>query len=128
MPGFCRTGESIASRDPARKSESSNESPLLIPRNDESHTAARIVIVANARMELAVEVVVPLGFQFSGVSNVRMQNGQSRLRGTFDLFLISCTVLFLELAAIRWFPAYVISLTFFTNVVLLAAFVGMSIG
>jgi SAM-dependent methyltransferase len=46
----------------------------------------------------------------------------------FDLFLISCTVLFVELAAIRWFPAYVLTLTFFTNFVLLAAFVGMSIG
>lgn len=57
-----------------------------------------------------------------------MQNGKSLPNRCFDLFLISCTVLFLELAAIRWFPAYVISLTFFTNVVLLAAFVGMSIG
>ena len=46
----------------------------------------------------------------------------------FDLFLISFAILFLELAAIRWFPAYVFSLTFFTNTVLLAAFVGMSVG
>ncbi|MBI5684421.1 MAG: methyltransferase domain-containing protein [Verrucomicrobia bacterium] len=49
-------------------------------------------------------------------------------RARFDLFLISFAVLFLELAAIRWFPAYVFSLTFFTNTVLLAAFVGMSVG
>jgi SAM-dependent methyltransferase len=52
----------------------------------------------------------------------------SAARPKFDLFLISFAVLFMELAAIRWFPAYVFSLTFFTNTVLLAAFVGMSVG
>ncbi len=46
----------------------------------------------------------------------------------FDLFLISLIILFLELAAIRWFPAHVLYLTFFTNVVLLASFLGMSVG
>ncbi|HSA60347.1 MAG TPA: hypothetical protein VLJ37_11760 [bacterium] len=46
----------------------------------------------------------------------------------FDLFLISAVILFLELAAIRWFPAHVLYLTFFTNVVLLACFLGMSVG
>src|SRR5215216_5146099 len=45
-----------------------------------------------------------------------------------DLFLVSGLVLFLELACIRWFPAHVLYLTFFTNAVLLAAFVGMSVG
>jgi spermidine synthase len=45
-----------------------------------------------------------------------------------DLFLVSGLVLFLELACIRWFPAHVPYLTFFTNAVLLAAFVGMSVG
>ena len=49
-------------------------------------------------------------------------------RPGFDLFLVSGLVLFLELACIRWFPAHVLYLTFFTNAVLLAAFVGMSIG
>jgi spermidine synthase len=49
-------------------------------------------------------------------------------RAAFDLFAISGLVLFLELACIRWFPAHVLYLTFFTNAVLLAAFVGMSIG
>ena len=53
----------------------------------------------------------------------------SRLqREQIDLFLISVLILFLELACIRWFPAHVVFLTFFTNVVLLAAFLGMSIG
>src|SRR5580692_8898476 len=51
-----------------------------------------------------------------------------RDRPTLDLFLISWLVLFLELACIRWFPSHVLFLTFFTNTVLLACFVGMSIG
>ena len=37
-------------------------------------------------------------------------------------------MLFLELACIRWFPSHVLFLTFFTNTVLLACFVGMSVG
>jgi hypothetical protein len=45
-----------------------------------------------------------------------------------DLFLISLLLLFLELACIRWFPAHVLFMTFFTNTVLLACFLGMSIG
>src|SRR5215218_2592852 len=49
-------------------------------------------------------------------------------RPTRDLFVISWLVLFLELACIRWFPSHVMFLTFFTNTVLLACFVGMSIG
>jgi SAM-dependent methyltransferase len=50
--------------------------------------------------------------------------GKARL----DLFLISVLILFLELACIRWFPAHVLYLTFFTNMVLLACFLGMSLG
>jgi len=50
------------------------------------------------------------------------------LRYGFELFWISFLILFLELAAIRWFPAHVLYLTFFTNAVLLAAFLGMSVG
>jgi len=46
----------------------------------------------------------------------------------FKLFLVGFLVLFLELACIRWFAAYVIFLQFFTNVVLLASFLGMSCG
>ncbi len=51
-----------------------------------------------------------------------------RDRATRDLFLVSWLVLFLELACIRWFPSHVMFLTFFTNIVLLASFVGMSVG
>lgn len=49
-------------------------------------------------------------------------------RAKIDLFLISVLILFLELACIRWFPAHVLFLTFFTNTVLLACFLGMSLG
>src|SRR6266487_2871406 len=45
-----------------------------------------------------------------------------------DLFLISFLILFFELACIRWFGSTVVFLTFFTNIVLLACFLGMSIG
>src|SRR5438128_754401 len=49
-------------------------------------------------------------------------------RTRVELFLISLLLLFLELACIRWFPAHVLFLTFFTNMVLLACFLGMSVG
>src|SRR3954451_17185059 len=52
----------------------------------------------------------------------------STARSAVDLFLISLLLLFLELACIRWLPAHVLFLTFFTNVVLLACFLGMSVG
>ncbi|MFN2532455.1 MAG: spermidine synthase [Pyrinomonadaceae bacterium] len=52
----------------------------------------------------------------------------SRSADGFELLLISALILFLELAAIRWFPAHVLYLTFFTNIVLLASFLGMSVG
>jgi SAM-dependent methyltransferase len=45
-----------------------------------------------------------------------------------DLFLISFLTLFLELTCIRWFPSHVLFLTFFTNTVLLASILGISIG
>ncbi|HEV3008888.1 MAG TPA: hypothetical protein VGX52_07635, partial [Burkholderiales bacterium] len=49
-------------------------------------------------------------------------------RAQRDLFLVSFLILFFELAAIRWFAATVVFLTFFTNIVLLACFLGMSVG
>lgn len=51
-----------------------------------------------------------------------------RDRPTFNLFLISWLILFLELACIRWFPAHVLFLTFFTNTVLLACILGIAVG
>src|SRR5438128_11000912 len=53
---------------------------------------------------------------------------RSSIRAGVELFLISVLILFLELACIRWFPAHVLFLTFFTNTVLLACFLGMSLG
>ena len=52
----------------------------------------------------------------------------TRWTAALELILISLLILFLELACIRWFPAHVLYLTFFTNVVLLASFLGMSVG
>jgi spermidine synthase len=66
------------------------------------------------------------------VKDIHLPNNETRLfpksRDGFELFLISLIILFMELAAIRWFPAHVLYLTFFTNVVLLASFLGMSVG
>jgi hypothetical protein len=45
-----------------------------------------------------------------------------------NLFLTGFLVLFLELASIRWFAANVIFLHFFTNVVLLACYLGTACG
>ncbi len=52
----------------------------------------------------------------------------SMRRAEWDLFLISFTILFFELTCIRWLGSTVIFLTFFTNIVLLACFLGMSVG
>src|SRR2546430_8156210 len=52
--------------------------------------------------------------------NIRLQ--------ALNLFLVGFLVLFLELACIRWLAAYVVFLQFFTNVVLIASFLGMSCG
>ena len=66
------------------------------------------------------------------MNNIRLPKNESavfsRSHDGFKLLLISFIILFLELAAIRWFPAHVLYLTFFTNVVLLASFLGMSVG
>jgi len=56
------------------------------------------------------------------------KNRTSQSNDAVELVLISVIILFLELACIRWFPAHVLYLTFFTNVVLLASFLGMSVG
>lgn len=49
-------------------------------------------------------------------------------RGHFELFLASFALLFFELACIRWFGSTVVYLTFFTNFVLMACILGMSVG
>jgi len=44
------------------------------------------------------------------------------------LFLVSFLVLFLEVALIRWMPAYIRLLSYFSNFILLASFLGIGIG
>src|SRR6476469_9686240 len=51
-----------------------------------------------------------------------------RQRPYLDLLLISFLILFFELACIRFFGSTVVFLTFFTNIVLMACFLGMSVG
>jgi len=63
----------------------------------------------------------------TGLENLD-QSGNRRAHIYVDLFLISFLILFLELACIRWFGSMVPNLTFFTNIVLLATFLGISAG
>lgn len=44
------------------------------------------------------------------------------------LFLISFMILFFELVCIRWIPSYIRYLSFFSNFILLACFLGIGIG
>src|SRR5512145_2360158 len=44
------------------------------------------------------------------------------------IFLASFLVLFLEIALIRWMPAYVRLLAYFSNFILLASFLGIGVG
>ena len=44
------------------------------------------------------------------------------------IFLSSFLVLFLEIGLIRWMPAYVRLLSFFSNFILLASFLGIGVG
>ncbi|HWE39116.1 MAG TPA: hypothetical protein VG406_21385 [Isosphaeraceae bacterium] len=55
-------------------------------------------------------------------------SGQGAGRAERDLFLVSFAILFLELACIRWLGSTVIFLAYFTNLVLMASFLGMSVG
>src|SRR5438094_2367303 len=46
----------------------------------------------------------------------------------FRVFLASFLVLFLEVALIRWMPAHIRLLSYFSNFILLATFLGIGIG
>ena len=46
----------------------------------------------------------------------------------FRVFLASFLVLFLEVALIRWMPAYIRLLAYFSNFILLASFLGIGVG
>src|SRR5208337_3617361 len=45
-----------------------------------------------------------------------------------DLFVVSFLMLFFELAAIRWLPAAIRVVAYFSNVVLISCFLGMGLG
>jgi hypothetical protein len=49
-------------------------------------------------------------------------------REQWELFLCSFTILFFELVCIRWIPAYIRYLGYFTNFVLLGSFLGIGLG
>src|SRR3954468_13547439 len=55
----------------------------------------------------------------------RMSGDRSRAIRTF---LASFLVLFLEIALIRWMPAYIRLLSYFSNFILLASFLGIGLG
>jgi len=59
------------------------------------------------------------------LTNTTTENSR---KAYIELFAISTVLLFMELAAIRFFGSTVMFLTFFTNIVLLACFLGMSLG
>src|SRR5438552_16886584 len=61
-------------------------------------------------------------------TNTEQLQAPQRSRPFLDLLLISFLILFYELACIRFFGAMVVFLTFFTNIILIASFLGMSIG
>src|SRR6516225_8116744 len=71
---------------------------------------------------------IPSDTSHGAKTDAQEGSGLKVSRARLDLFLISVLILFLELACIRWFPAHVLFLTFFTNTVLLACFLGMSVG
>jgi SAM-dependent methyltransferase len=54
--------------------------------------------------------------------------GPRNVRPVVELCVISFLILFLELACIRWLGSIVIFLTYFTNIILMACFLGVSVG
>src|SRR3954465_2905670 len=57
----------------------------------------------------------------------RCRLGGAGMRAT-RTFLASFLVLFLEIALIRWMPAYIRLLSYFSNFILLASFLGIGLG
>ena len=50
------------------------------------------------------------------------------MQNKIKLVLVSFLALFLELILIRWFPSHLFSIAFFSNVVLIASFLGLGVG
>lgn len=56
------------------------------------------------------------------------REGSAGLRHAASLFLVSFLALYLEISLIRWIPAMVRIVGFFTNLVLISAFLGLGLG
>ncbi|MFH1678925.1 MAG: hypothetical protein ABH914_04845, partial [Candidatus Omnitrophota bacterium] len=52
----------------------------------------------------------------------------NRIKNGIDLFLVSFLALYFEILFIRWIPSSIQIIAFFTNIVLLASFLGLGIG
>lgn len=57
-----------------------------------------------------------------------MRPWRAASRDRLSLFLVSATILFVELLLIRWIPANVVYVGFFNNFILLASFLGIGLG
>ncbi|HOO55884.1 MAG TPA: hypothetical protein PLN69_03610 [bacterium] len=79
------------------------------------------VIVAHAGMLSFAYVILRAGEESPDAVN----GGREDAAG---LFAVSFLLLFMELALIRWIPAYVRLMSYFTNFILLACFLGMGLG
>ncbi|HYJ04123.1 MAG TPA: hypothetical protein VEX43_03255 [Chthoniobacterales bacterium] len=76
-------------------------------------------------MSISTEpTALPRSRPAAGDSDHLLPGNSVRLR----IFLVSFTLLFFELLCIRWIPAYVRYLSYFTNFILLASFLGMGLG
>lgn len=73
-------------------------------------------------------VCVSLSGVFFSRRGAMEQARLSKSRSKTDLFIVSFLILFLELAFIRWLPAYVKPFSYFTNFILLACMLGMGLG
>src|SRR3982750_233303 len=78
----------------------------------------------NARQEHAGAKGLPALARMN--ENIEERQGITGVRTR--IFLVSFTLLFFELLCIRWIPAYVRYLSYFTNFILLASFLGMGLG
>ena len=79
------------------------------------------VIVAHAGMLSFAYVVLRAGEESPDAVNGEREDAAG-------LFAVSFLLLFMELALIRWIPAYVRLMSYFTNFILLACFLGMGLG
>jgi spermidine synthase len=103
-------------------------SPRVICRGDEDRRAVQATTGAMEQRTMTRVANDPSSPDGTAGPARTLLHAASRSRPYADLFLISFLLLFFELACIRWFGSTVVFLTFFTNIALLATFLGMSVG